>query len=145
MVLGDGFFVGGHDAVIAARQRAGPGFVRTKFFVVLKNLTRQREQGMQRFALRQAGSPEHSYPRFFQSKNQPGSERPRRVVERFFLGGNVYGDSAERSRDGTRDADGGGVTFDGEDFAFKRRNADTVESLHRVHRCSGSAELADSL
>src|SRR5258708_33942955 len=89
MVLGDGFFVGGYDAVIAARQRAGPGFVRAKLFVVLKNLTRQREQGMQRFALRQAGSPEHSYPRFFQSKNQPGSEGPRCVVERLFLGGKV--------------------------------------------------------
>src|SRR5260221_1643811 len=122
MVLGDGFFVGGHDPVIAARQRPGPGFVRTKLFVVLKNLTRQREQGMKRFTLRQAGSTEHSYTRFFQSKNQPGSERPRRVVERLFFGGNVYGDSAERSRDGTRDSDGGGVAFDGKEFSFSRLN-----------------------
>src|SRR5260221_3044389 len=118
MVLGDGFFVGGHDPVIAARQRPGPGFVRTKLFVVLKNLTRQREQGMKRFALRQAGSPEHSYPRFFQRKNQPGSERPRRVVERFFFGGNGYGGSAERSRHGTRDSDGRVVAVDRRDFVL---------------------------
>src|SRR5579864_4408026 len=44
MVLGDGFFVGGYDAIIAAGERAGPGFVGAKLFVVLENLPRQGER-----------------------------------------------------------------------------------------------------
>jgi len=55
MVVRDGFFVRGYDAEIAARKRAGPGFVGTKLFVVLQDLAGQREQGVECFALGKAG------------------------------------------------------------------------------------------
>jgi len=85
------------------------------------------------FALREAGGSEHLHARFFESENQAGGEGTRGVVERFFFGGDVHGDAAEGSRDRAGNSDRGGVALDRKDFAFKRRNADTIKGLHRVY------------
>ena len=145
MVVRDGFLIGCHDAVIAAGERAGPGFTGAELFVMLENLTRQREQGMKRFAMREAGSSEHLDARFFESEDEAGGEGARCMVERFLFGSDVYRDASKCARDGASHADGGGVAFDGEDLAFERRSADTIESLQRVHGCGESAERPHSL
>ena len=140
VVVSDGFFVRGYNAIIAAGERAGPGFVRSELFVVIEDLARQGEQSLEGFTLRQAGGFEHLHARLFESEDQSGGERSRRVVERFFLGGDVHGDAAEGTRDGAGNTDGGGVAFDRKDFPLERWNADAVEGLHRVH---GSGERSD--
>jgi hypothetical protein len=38
MVVSDGLFVRGHDTVIAAGERAGPGLAGAELFVVFENL-----------------------------------------------------------------------------------------------------------
>lgn len=134
MRTSDGFFVRGNDAVIATGERAGPGFVGAELFVVVENLARQREQGPEGFALGKAGGFEHLYARFFESKHQAGGKSTGCVVERFFFGGDVDGYTAEGTRDGASNADGGYVAFDCKDFSFERWDADTVEGLERVHR-----------
>src|SRR5258707_14746567 len=69
MGTSDGFFIRGYDAVIAAGERAGPGLVGAELFVVVEDLARQREQGVKRFALRQARGSEDLYARFFESED----------------------------------------------------------------------------
>jgi hypothetical protein len=49
---------------------------------------------VERFALREAGSSEHLYARFFESKNEAGGERARGVIERFQFSVDIYGDAA---------------------------------------------------
>ena len=95
--------------------------------------------------MREAGGLEHLHARFFESENEAGGECSRGVVKRFFFGGDVHGDAAEGTRDEASNADGGGVTLDGEDFSFERRNGDTVEGLHRVHRSRERTEGTNGL
>ena len=139
MVVCDGIFVHGHDAVIAAGERAGPSIVRPEFFVVLENLARQREQGVESFALREAGGFEHLHAGLFDGEDESGGECARCVIEGFLFGSDVHRDTAEGTGDGARNANGGGVAFDGKDFSFERRDADAIEGLQRVH---GSGERA---
>jgi hypothetical protein len=140
MGAGDGFFVRGYDAVIAAGERASPRFVRPELFIVLEDLARQREKGLECFALRQSGGFEHLHACLFESENQSGGESSRSVVKRLFFGGDVQRHAAEGTRDGAGDADSGGVAFDGENFAFERRGADAIERLQRMH---GSGECSE--
>ena len=85
------------------------------------------------------------HPRFFESQNEAGGESTGRVVERFFIGGDVYRDATEGTRDGARDADGRGIAFNGKNLSFERRNADAIEGLHRVHRSGKRTEGTNGL
>ena len=129
MVAGDGFFVSAHDAVVAARERAGPGFVRAEFFVVIEHLAGQRKQSELRFAARKACFLEDLCARFFKSKEQAGGEGAGGVVGNFVSACDGDRHSTKGTRDGSRNARGGGVAFDTEDLALKGRDAEPVKGL----------------
>src|SRR5260370_6253885 len=118
MGTSDGFFVRGNDAVIATGERAGPGFVGAELFVVVENLARQREQGVEGFALGKAGGFEHLYARFFESKHQAGGKSTGCVVERFFFGGGVDGYAAEGGRECAGNGERGGRAVGWRGFFF---------------------------
>src|SRR5258708_21757109 len=142
MGTSDGFFVRGNDAVIATGERAGPGLVGAELFVVVENLARQREQGVERFALGKAGGLEHLYARFFESKHQAGGKSTGCVVERFFFGGDVDGYAAEGARDGASNAGRGHVAFGCKDFSFERWEPEPVAGLERVPWSGGRSTPA---
>ena len=55
------------------------------------------------------------------------------------------GSGAEFPGDFSGGSHGHKITFDGEEFAFQRRNRDSGEGLQRMHRADGGAILAQRL
>ena len=145
MEASDGLFVRGNDAIIAARERAGPGLVWAKLFVMVEHLARQREQRAHGFAAGKSGVLEDLDSGFFEREEQARGKRSSSVIGDFIFLQNIYGNATERAGDGTRHANRGGIAFNTEDFSFQRRDAEAVEGLQRVHGGSECATGAHGL
>ena len=145
MEVGDGLFVRGDDAIISARERAGPCFVWAKLFVVVEHLPGKGEQRAHGFAAGEAGILEDLDSGFFEREEKARGKGAGCVIGNFIFLQNIYGNAAKRAGDGTRGANRGGIAFNTEDFPFQGRDAEAVEGLQRVHGRSERAARADGL
>src|ERR1700730_16636779 len=66
------------------------------------------------------------------------------VIQSLAAARNLNGKAAKSTDDWPGQTNGCGIAFDGENFAFERRDRDSAEGLQRVHGADGRAPIPDS-
>jgi hypothetical protein len=140
---GQRFFVTRDCGEIAASDWAGPGYARAEAFEIRERLANQRHKSHFRTTARESATHQNANGAFDDGEKIRRSESSGGVIGGLGAGAQRNG----KASDGARDASGGalraGIALNGEDDAVERSGGASGESLQRMHRAGGGAELCE--